>query len=98
MSKQFNVKVAYEPRRISRIAVECPKCKKWFKGNEIKTGRYIEEEYEIYYSEFRCPICNEAFGHPSLEYYADDRYEPIIEEADDEDIYKDCLTKKTVWE
>ena len=43
----FNVKVEYDMMPIRHIAVECPKCKKWFKGWQI-TENDLSEHNDIY--------------------------------------------------
>ena len=43
----FNVRVEYEPLPIRHIAVQCPNCKKWFRGWEITEDDLREAEDKI---------------------------------------------------
>lgn len=90
----FNVKVEYDMMPIRHIAVECPRCKRWFRGGQI-TKDSLAEHYDIYNAKFICPLCKEEFGY---DLYNDKKDTPNIEESGYPDIYKDCLTKKEIWE
>lgn len=92
----FNVKVEYDMMPIRHIAVECPKCKKWFRGWQI-TDDDLTEHNDIYNAEFTCPLCKEEFGYMSS-LYDGKKYIPNIKKSGYPDIYKDCLTKKEIWE
>ncbi len=66
----INVQVCYHPREIKSIAVQCPKCEKWFNGWDIVSDVHHiwEAERELRYEEdirntvFKCPFCKEKFG------------------------------------
>ena len=100
----MNVKVVYEATTIRHIAVECPKCKKWFRGSDI-TDCEIRYEADISYAYFKCPVCGENFNgfddvkHPE---YSD--LEVKVSNINIETVYfenecyKDCLKSKVVWE
>lgn len=92
----FNVKVEYDIMPIRHIAVECPRCKKWFRGWQI-TNDNLTEQDDIYNADFTCPLCGEEFGYMSG-LYNGKKYTQNIEESGYPDIYKDCLTKKETWE
>lgn len=92
----FNVKVEYDMMPIRHIAVECPKCKKWFKGWQI-TENDLSEHNDIYNAAFTCPLCGEEFGH-IMPLYGGEEWEVNIKESGYPDIYKDCLEKKYTWE
>ena len=87
----FNVRVEYESTPIRHIAVQCPKCNKWFYGWDI-TKDDLRYAYEINFAEFNCPICGEEFGGIQ---HAD---KPIIEEAGHPKVYEGCVQKKEIWE
>lgn len=86
----FNVRVEYDPAPIRHIAVQCPECKKWFRGREISKD-FFRYDYEINFMEFNCPICGEKFGGIGYE-------NPIIEEVGHPEIYDGCLERKEIWE
>ena len=93
----FNIRVEFDPKPIRHIAVECPKCKKFFPGMSI-TNSDLSYEYQINFARFECPVCGLKFGYKGCGclYQKDDR--PIIHEMPYEEVYKDCLHKKEVWE
>lgn len=89
----MKIRVEYDPAPIRHIAVQCPKCGRWLRGYDITEDK-LEYEYQIYYAQFHCPICDKIFG-------ADERYNFAnvqIEETGYPDVYKDCLERKEVWE
>lgn len=89
----MKIRVEYELTPIRHIAVQCPKCERWFHGRDI-TKDNLEYEHQIYYAQFICPVCGKVFG-------ADERYNFAnvqIEETDYPDVYKDCLERKEIWE
>ena len=87
----FNVRVEYESTPIRHIAVQCPNCKKWFRGWEI-TEDDLRYAYEINFAVFKCPVCETEFG--GLQ-HAD---KPNIEEVGHPAVYDGCLQKKEVWQ
>lgn len=95
----FDVRVEYESAPIRNIAVQCPCCRKWFSGWDIvKTngkGIFDSLRYEddIKWAEFECPICKREFGGVQ---HGDKANIEKIEYRDD--VYKDCLKKREVWE
>ena len=95
----FNVRVEYERTPIRHIAVQCPKCKKWFYGSDI-TEDDLTYSYQIDIATFHCPVCKTEFG-----YNLDNNWNPLkekdksfIEEVSYPDVYQDCLTQKIIWE
>lgn len=87
----FNVRVEYESTPIRHIAVQCPECKKWFRGWEI-TEDELRYDSDIYYAVFECPVCEKAFGGIQ---HAD---KPEIKEVGHPAIYEGCLEKKVTWQ
>ena len=82
----MKIRVEYEPAIIRHIAVQCPKCERWFHGHDITKDK-LEYEHHIYYAQFICPVCGKVFG-------ADERCNFTnvqIEESGYPDVYKDCL-------
>lgn len=92
----FNVRVEFESTPIRHIAVQCPSCNKWFKGQDIVKGKAFEAlryEHDINWAEFACPVCETEFGglHNSDK--------PVVKEVgSSEECYKNCLNRKEVWE
>ena len=86
----FNVRVEYESTPIRHIAVQCPDCKKWFRGWEI-TKDSLSYSYEIGFAKFECPICEREFG--GLQHTD----KPNIEEVGHPAVYEGCLEKKVKW-
>lgn len=89
----FNVRVEYESTPIRHIAVQCPKCKKWFRGWEI-TEDELRYSSDIHYTVFECPICEKEFGGIQ---HADN---PNIKEVSYPEVYDGCLKRKETvsWE
>lgn len=90
----MNVRVEYDHQTpIKHIAIQCPKCKRWFNGKDI-TKDSLNYEYQIYNAQFTCPICSKVFcGDWNI------GYEDVhIEEIEYPQVYKDCVHKKEVWE
>ena len=91
----FNVRVEYDNIPIRHIAVQCPKCNKWFMGWDIVNGNPFEVlrfQHDINWATFTCPVCGEEFG--GLQ-HAD---KPNITEAYHPEIYDGCLERKETWE
>jgi len=84
----------YDPSPIRHIAVQCPDCERWFNGRDIG-DRELVYDYELYQTQFTCPVCGKVFG-------SDDRSvnrNVIIEECDRQsDVYKDIYKKVEKWE
>lgn len=89
----MNVRVEYESTPIRHIAVQCPKCNKWFYGRDITRDK-LSYSYEIYYAQFECPVCGKIFGGDECRDFSNVH----IEETSYPEVYKDCLQKKEVWE
>ena len=90
----MNVRIEYDPTPIRHIAVQCPKCEKWFRGRDI-TADKLQYEVNVYYAQFQCPICGKAFG---ANMYVDWEKNVHIDEVPYPHVYADCLEKKEVWE
>ena len=90
----MNVRVEYEATPIRHIAVQCPKCEKWFNGREI-TYSEIHYDYQICRAQFECPICGKIFGGNEYQGFAN----VIIQEVGSAtECYAGCLQRKEVWE
>lgn len=89
----MNVRIKYDPTPIRHIAVQCPKCEKWFYGRDI-TKNSLDYEYQVKCAYFKCPMCKASFGGDEY----NDWLDVHIEEVDYPDIYKGCLSKNEVWE
>jgi len=88
--KKFNTRIEYDIKPIAHIAVQCPNCKKWFRGRQITTND-ISSSYDLYCATFSCPLCGKQFGKQCPEWW-----EPEIEEIDYPEVYKDCFVKKKI--
>lgn len=89
----MKIRVEYDPTPIRHIAVQCPKCEKWFYGRDI-TEDNLFYDYDIYHAQFCCPVCGKIFGADAYSNFANVN----IEEVDYPYIYKGCLERKEVWE
>lgn len=93
----MNVRVEYESTPIRHIAVQCPKCNKWFNGRDIFNGDWLQDlrySYQIFFAQFECPMCGKIFGGDECRDFSNVN----IEETSYPEVYKDCLHKKEVWE
>lgn len=89
----FNVRVEYEDTPIRHIAVQCPKCNKWFNGWDIvKSYSALRYEHQINWAEFECPVCGEEFGGLQHNNKAN------IREVGYPEVYDGCLQRKETWE
>ena len=94
----MNVRVEYESTPIRHIAVQCPKCEKWFNGRDIINGDWLRDlrySYQIFYAQFECPVCGKIFGGDECRDFSNVK---IQEVGSSEECYKDCLQRKEVWE
>lgn len=91
----FNVRVEYESTPIRHIAVQCPKCGKWFKGCDIVKGERVFDvlryEHDINWAEFECHVCGAEFG--GLQH----NDKASIEEVGYPEVYDGCLERKETW-
>ena len=90
----MNVRVVYESTPIRHIAIQCPKCEKWFYGIDI-TEHKLSYDCDIYFAQFECPVCGKIFGADECRDFSNVK---IKEVGSAEECYKDCLEKKVVWE
>lgn len=92
----FNVRVEYESTPIRHIAVQCPKCEKWFYGWDIvkeeRAFDVLRYKHDINWTEFKCPVCKEEFGGIQNNDKAN------IKEVGHPEVYDGCLQRKEVWE
>ena len=93
----FNVRVEYECTPIRYIAVQCPKCKKWFHGTDI-THDDLRYSYQIDMASYRCPVCDTKFGYDNKRNPFIEKDKPHIEEVSYPEVYDGCLTQKVIWE
>lgn len=86
----MNVRVEYELTPIRHVAVQCPKCNNWFDGREIVDDDNITYTYQLNHVDFICPVCGRIFnGSDGI---------VVKEVSSSEEVYKDCLKKKVVWQ
>lgn len=86
-----NIRVEYDSTPIRHIAVQCPRCQKWFYGNDIAKD-HIHYSYEIGITGFQCPVCDTEFGGFG------DHDKCIITESAYPEVYAGCVSKKVTWE
>ena len=93
----MNVRAEYENTPIRHIAVQCPHCGKWFNGWDVVWAvdalEALRYEHQIPFATFECPVCGKEFGGMQHGEKVD-----IQEVYSAEECYKDCLSKKEVWE
>ena len=90
----MNVRIMYDPSPIRHIAVQCPSCDRWFNGQDI-SDRELEYDYELYQTQFTCPICGKVFGSDAFSGHCNVK----VEECDNHnDVYKDIYQKVEKWE
>lgn len=100
----INIRVEYDPTPIRHIAIQCPHCGKWFHGYDlIDKGEWLSYDYQIQTTTFTCPICDKIFGFDAINSLYSSWNKPqfeynIQEVGSAEECYKDCVTKKEVWE
>lgn len=92
----MKMRVEFEPRPVRHVAVQCPECKKWFAGRDI-TEHDINDEIDLEFAHFECPVCNYRFGYDRDKVPSKSQIE-IIECGSTEEVYHGCLRKKEVWE
>ena len=93
----FSVRVEYECTPIRHIAVQCPKCKKWFHGTDI-THDDLRYSYQIDMANYWCPVCDTKFGYDNKRNPFSEKDKPCIEEVSQPEVYDGCLTQKVIWE
>jgi hypothetical protein len=91
MNEVINVSAEFEPRQIRLMAIQCPRCKRWFSRGDLNvSSRCCNTDIDIKYADYHCPACNTTFG-----YCCGDM--PNITENYDE-IKEKLAKRKTVWE
>lgn len=90
----MNVRIIYDSVPIRHIAVQCPSCDRWFNARDI-VNRGLEYDYELYNTQFECPICGAIFGADACSDYSNVN----IQECDNPtEVYKDIYKKVEKWE
>ena len=90
----MKVRVEYEATPIRHIAVQCPKCEKWFDGREI-TCNQLRYDHDICYAQFECPVCGKIFGANEYQEFGNVVIQEVGSAAE---CYAGCLQRKEVWE
>lgn len=90
----MNVRIMYDPSPIRHIAVQCPDCERWFNGRDIG-DRELVYDYELYQTQFTCPVCGKVFGPDA---YSEHRNVNVEECDRHSDVYKDIYKKVEKWE
>lgn len=89
----MKVRVEFEATPIRHIAVQCPRCERWYDGRDV-TEDSLSYEHHIYRAQFICPVCGHVFGADEYRGYSN----VTIEECGCGEVYNGCLRKKEVWE
>ena len=92
MDSKINFRIEYETRQIRHLAVQCPQCKKWFRGYDIvEEHDDLESDYALLYASFYCPLCEDEF-------MVDGKWNNMsIEEVAYPEVYNECLNKEVKW-
>lgn len=91
----MKVRVEFGLTPVIHIAVQCDSCNNWFNGRDI-TSSDIDDEVDIEYATFECPVCGHTFGYDTLS-----RHKQNIELTEcksRDEVYLGCLYKKETWE
>lgn len=86
--EKIKVAVEFDPTPIRHMAIQCPRCERWFYKYDITNVR-VDYKHDIdSYAKCKCPVCDHEFdlGNVELEY-------PHFPE-----FYDKCAKKKEVWE
>ena len=88
MEKKVKVAVEFEPTPIRHMAIQCPKCERWFNHYDV-ADRLIGFKHDIdTMAECECPACGAEFNLGNVEF----------EYPEFPEFYDKCAKKKTVWE
>ena len=86
--EKIKVAVEFDPTPIRHMAIQCPKCHRWFNRHDIANDD-IDFDSDIDSSaKCECPACNHEFDLGNVEF----------EYPDFPDFYDKCAKKKVVWE
>lgn len=96
--EKIKIRVNFGQRPIYAISVQCPSCKNWFDSVDIlKYPNFLHNDGDLAVCDFECPICHHEFEHNEVIGNDEEDLE-IIECADEEEVYRECLHKKVIWE
>lgn len=88
----INLRVIFSSRPVREIAVQCPRCRSWFRGQEI-AGEHISFESQIYRTRFVCPMCG-----LSIEPNEEDGETIIHECKSAAEVYNGCKARVIIWQ
>lgn len=78
---------------IIHCSIQCSNCGKWFWDRDCLSDE-IHDSYDLSYMNFECPICKNSINVNICKY----KCELNIEDSNYEEMKKDCMTRKEVWE
>lgn len=88
----INLRIIFAPRPVREIAIQCPQCRCWFKGQEIAM-EHISFESQIYRTRFVCPMCSMR-----IEPDAENGETKITECKTAAEVYDGCRQRVTIWQ
>ena len=86
--EKVKVAVEFDPTPIRHMAIQCPKCERWFNMYDVATTN-IDYKHDIdSLAKCECPACQHEFDLGNVEF----------EYPEFPDFYdKKCAKKKVVW-
>lgn len=90
--QRINMRIEYELTPIRHMAIQCPFCHNWFHGSDC-TDSWIEFGYQLQYTVFTCPMCEEVMNPENVKAIFD-----ITEPGGADEVYKGCKVSRTTWE
>lgn len=87
--EKVKVAVEFDPTPIRHMAIQCPKCHRWFNRHDI-ANEDIDFDSDIdSFAKCECPVCNHEFDLCNVEF----EYPSFPEFYDN-----NCAKKKVVWD
>lgn len=66
--KKIKVAVEFDPTPIRHMAIQCPKCERWFKHYDIANEDINYDSDINSYAKCECPVCNHEFDLDDVEF------------------------------
>ena len=88
--EKIKVAVEFDPTPIRHMAIQCPRCERWFDKYNITIVR-VDYKHDIdSHAKCECPVCNHEFDLGNVEF----------EYPDFPEFYDKCTKKKVTveWE
>lgn len=98
MKDVLEYRVEFGEPPITRVAVRCPVCERWYRANDIifdddRVDRpsCIRFEGQLDLAIYECPKCKTRFDALNFKVVK-------VQECGYPEVYKGCIEKKEVWE